>query len=284
MFWRILGTFGAGSFFVVGWNVLTDPQCNTVSFRGGGARTVVTTCFPDSRGDFSKASAVAGSFLIGLAILAIIFWPLIRAYIAQIKFELSLKHMAQEVNEKQEGKNNESSTSSGESTQRDPNIPISLRSLSKNRLIAIGLIAVLVFGLYKIAAPKISLLNPITCSSLKKELAGKDVIGRQIWNAYQEEISNLSSVDSSAYYYQVGNVARRALQLNINDAEGYLLMKKKPHCVKDIARLDETIAATNTAIRYLQGIGTIDGEKFSVNNGWNANYYQTYSDFSIDIK
>ena len=80
MFWKAVALFGAGSFFFVGWGVLTDPLCNSVSFRGGGARTVVTTCFPDSSGDFSRASAVTGSFLIGLAILAILFWPLIKVY------------------------------------------------------------------------------------------------------------------------------------------------------------------------------------------------------------
>jgi len=284
--WKALALFGSGSFFVVGWGVFTDPLCNSVSFRGGGARTVVTTCFPDSSGDFSKASAVTGSFLIGLAILAILFWPLIKAYIANSKFQLSLKQMAREDGSNWDFEASESTESLRESTQKDSLISSSLRKMSENKLITIGLIAVLVFGFYKIAAPKISLLNPITCSSLKKELASKDVIGRQIWNAYQEEVSNLSRVDafSSAYFSQVGNAARRALQLNLNDAEGYLLMKTKPHCVKDTAKLDERISATNTAIKYLQGIGTINGRKFSIDNGWNVDYYQAYSDFSVYIR
>jgi len=286
MIWRALALFGAGSFFVVGWSVLSDPLCNSVSFRGGGARTVVTTCFPDSAGDFSKASAVTGSFLIGLAILAILFWPSIQAFIANSRFQLSLKQMARDVEDKQEIGDSKSSESPQESTQKDSPIPSSIRKMSENKLISIALIVVLVFGFYKVVAPKISLLNPITCSSLKKELASKDVVGRQIWNAYQEEVSNLSLVEafSSAYFSQVGNAARRALQLNLNDADGFLLMKTKPHCVKDIAKLDERITTTNTAVRYLQGIGTINGEKFSLDNGWPVDYYRVYYDFSVYIK
>lgn len=286
MIWKAIALFGAGTFFFVGWGVLTDPLCNSVSFRGGGARTVVTTCFPDSAGDFSKASAVTGSFLIGLAILAILFWPSIQAFIANSRFQLSLKQMARDVEDKQEIGDSKSSESPQESTQKDSPIPSSIRKMSENKLISIALIVVLVFGFYKVVAPKISLLNPITCSSLKKELASKDVVGRQIWNSYQVEVSNLSLVEmySTAYYSQVGNAARRALQLNINDAEGYLLMKAKPHCVKDLSNLEERIVATNTAISYLQGIGTIDGKKYSVDNGWNGDYYRAYSDFSAYIK
>ena len=286
MFWKAVALFGAGSFFFVGWGVLTDPLCNSVSFRGGGARTVVTTCFPDSRGDFSKASAVTGSFLIGLAILAILFWPLIKAYIANSRFQLSLKQMAQEIEDNRDVEFNESSESLQEPTQKDSLISSSMRKMSENKLISIALIAVLVFGFYKVVAPKISLLNPITCSGLKKELAALDVQGRQIWNAYQQEVSGLSRVEmySTAYYSQVGNAARRALQLNINDGEGYLKMKVKPHCVKNFAELEEAIELTNTAIRYLNGVGTLDGKKFSVDYGWNAEYYQIYRGFGVYIK
>ena len=286
MFWKAIALFGAGSFFFVGWGVLTDPLCNSVSFRGGGARTVVTTCFPDSRGDFSKASAVTGSFLIGLAILAILFWPLIKAYIANSRFQLSLKQMAQEIEDNRDIGVNESSESLQEPTQKDSLISSSMRKMSENKLISIALIAILVFGFYKVVAPKISLLNPITCSGLKKELAALDVQGRQIWNAYQQEVSGLSRVEmySTAYYSQVGNAARRALQLNINDGEGYLKMKVKPHCVKNFAELEEAIELTNTAIRYLNGVGTLDGKKFSVDYGWNAEYYQIYRGFGVYIK
>ncbi len=286
MFWKAIALFGAGSFFFVGWGVLTDPLCNSVSFRGGGARTVVTTCFPDSSGDFSKASAVTGSFLIGLAILAILLWPLIKAYIVNSKFQLSLKQMAQEIDEKREIGDSESSESPAESTQKESFISSSIRKMSENKIISIALIAVLVFGFYQVVAPKITLLNPLTCSGLKKDLAAKDALGRELWNSYQTEVSNLSMVEmySSAYYLQVGNSARRALQLNLNDVERYLLLKSKPHCVKAIDDLDVKIETTSLITKYLQGTGTIDGKSFTVDIGWNADYYRVYIDFIDYIK
>ena len=235
MIWKAVALFGAGSFFFVGWGVLTDPLCNSVSFRGGGARTVVTTCFPDSRGDFSKASAVTGSFLIGLAILAILFWPQIKAYIANSRFQLSLKQMAQEIEDNRDVEFNESSESLQEPTQKDSLISSSIRKMSENKLLSIALIAVLVFGFYKVVAPKISLLNPITCSGLKKELSGQDVEGRQIWDEYQSEVSRLGLIDANISYdiwrNQVGNVHRRAVQLISNELKKYEMGYKKPHCV-----------------------------------------------------
>lgn len=286
MFWKAVALFGAGSFFFVGWGVLTDPLCNSVSFRGGGARTVVTTCFPDSRGDFSKASAVTGSFLIGLAILTILFWPLIKAYIANSRFQLSLKQMAQEIEDNRDVEFNESSESLQEPTQKDSLISSSMRKMSESKLLSIVLIAVLVFGFYKVVAPKISLLNPITCSSLKKDLAAKDVIGRQLWNAYQVEVSNLSQVQeySNQYYLQVGNAARRMLQLSINDLEGYEMLQDKPHCVNDMKSLKITLDGTTLNVRYFSGVGLIGGKKFDVYNGWNTNYYNAYVDFDIFLK
>ena len=286
MFWKAVALFGAGSFFFVGWGVLTDPLCNSVSFRGGGARTVVTTCFPDSRGDFSKAAAVTGSFLIGLAILAFLFWPLIKAYIANSRFQLSLKQMAQEIEDNRDIEINVSSESLQEPTQKDSLISSSMRKMSENKLISIALIAVLVFGFYKVVAPKISLLNPITCSGLKKDLAAKDVVGRQLWNSYQIEVSNLSRVEmySTAYYSQVANAARRALQLNLNDAEGYLIMQSKPHCVKNMAAVNVKVETANLIIKYLQGTGTVEGKTFSVDYGWNVDYYNNYLDFDNFLK
>lgn len=286
LFWKALALFGSGSFFVVGWGVLTDPLCNSVSFRGGGARTVLTTCYPDSSGDFSKLSAVTGSWLIGLAILGILFWPTIKVFFSNYQFRQKLSQVTQEHDNQQDLREGVNEAQGESSTQTYPQLSNLTKRISDNKLIAGVLVALLLFGFYKVAAPKISLLNPITCSSLKEDLAAKDVIRRQIWNSYQNEVSNLSRVEmfSSAYYLQVGNAARRALQLNLNDAEGYLLMKAKTHCVKDMSNLQERIVATNTAISYLQGIGTIDGKKFSVDNGWNVDYYRSYSDFSVYIK
>ena len=283
MFWKAVELFGAGSFFFVGWGVFTDPLCNSVSFRGGGARTVVTTCFPDSRGDFSKASAVTGSFLIGLAILTILFWPLIKAYIANSRFQLSLKQMAQEIEDNRDIGVNESSESLQEPTQKDSLISSSMRKMSENKLISIALIAVLVFGFYKVVAPKISLLNPITCSSLRKELAAKDVIGRQIWNEYQAEVSILGQTEeygnTQLWVNQVGNVSRRATQLLSNDLTGYELMLEKEHCV-DVAYVKAAKVNVQRNLDFIAGrVLQNNGNYWSPEWGWDSRFYSQYYEF-----
>ena len=288
MFWKAIALFGAGSFFFVGWGVLTDPLCNSVSFRGGGARTVLTTCFPDNSGDFSKASAVSGSFLIGLAILAILFWPLIKAYIANSKFQLSLKQMAQEIEDKQEIGDSESSESPAESTQKDSLISSSMGKMSENKLISIALIAVLVFGFYKVVAPKISLLNPITCSSLKKELAAKDLEGRQLWEEYQSEVSRLGLIDLATSYQiwrnQVGNVQRRAVQLISNDLAKYEIGYTKPHCVR-IADLNYLKTTSKTNLSVLTGQTPLDnGNYWNIDYGWPSGAYSKYFDSKVFLK
>ena len=288
MFWKAVALFGAGSFFFVGWGVLTDPLCNSVSFRGGGARTVVTTCFPDSRGDFSKASAVTGSFLIGLAILAILFWPLIKAYIANSRFQLSLKQTAQEIEDNRDVEFNESSESLQEPTQKDSLISSSMRKMSENKLISIALIAVLVFGFYKVVAPKISLLNPITCSGLKKKLAEKDVQGRQIWDEYQSEVSRLGLIDSGINYEiwrnQVGNVQRRAVQLTSNDLAKYEIGYTKPHCVK-IADLNYLKTISEKNLSLLTGKTPLDnGNYWNFDYGWPTDAYSKYFESEVFLK
>ena len=288
MIWKTIAVFGAGSFFYVGWGVLTDPLCNSVSFRGGGARTVVTTCFPDSSGDFSRASAVTGSFLIGLTFLTVLFWPLIKAYIANYKFQLSLKQMAQEIEDKQEIGDSESSESLRESTPKESLIPSSIRKMSENKLISIALIAVLVFGFYKVVAPKISLLNPITCSGLKKELAVKDVQGRQIWNDYQSEVSRLGLIDSGINYEiwrnQVGNVQRRAVQLISNDLEKYKVGYTKPHCVNfAVLNYLNTLGKKNLSV--LSGQTSLDdGNYWNYDYGWGTGLYSKYLDSKVFLK
>jgi hypothetical protein len=288
MFWKALALFGAGSFFFVGWGVLTDPLCNSVSFRGGGARTVVTTCFPDSRGDFSKASTVTGSFLIGLAILAILFWPIIKAYIVNSKFQLSLKQMAREIENEADIEVSGSNESLQEPTQKDSPFSSSMRMISENKLISIALIAILVFGFYKVVAPKISLLNPITCSGLKKELAAKDVQGRQLWEEYQSEVSRLGLIDSGISYEiwrnQVGNVQRRAVQLISNDLAKYEIGYTKPHCV-NIVDLDylKTISEKNLSV--LTGQTPLDnGNYWNFDYGWPTDAYSKYFESELFLK
>ena len=282
MFWKVVALFGSGSFFFVGWGVLTDPSCNSVSFRGGGARTVVTTCYPDGSGDFSKLTAVTGSWLIGLAILGFLFWPTLKVFLRNHQFKQKLSEVINEQVNQKDFLEKDIETQGASADKTSSQFTLLLRKLLDNKLIASILVIVLLFGFYKIAAPKISLLNPITCSNLKKELAAKDIIGREIWNSYQVEVSNLSRspLYSNEYYLQVGNTARRALQLASNDLEGYLMMNKKTHCVRDEQELTKLINEAKLTIDYLSGSGSFEGKKFDVYNGWNTSYYNTYRDFS----
>ncbi len=282
MFWKAIALFGAGSFFFVGWGVLTDPLCNSVSFRGGGARTVLTTCYPDSSGDFSKVSAVTGSWLIGLAILGILFWPTIRVLINNYQYNQKLVQATKEYSSQEDEVEGVKQPLDQPSNLVDNQIFNLKNKLIENKLITIVLVVVLVFGFYKVVAPKISLLNPITCSGLKKELAKKDVIGRQLWNEYQAEVSKLSEFQQfpNQYYLQVGNVARRMLQLSINDLQGYEMVQEKPHCAEDLEVLKAVIDIVNIRINYLKGVGLMEGKKFDVYNGWNTDFYNSYSDFT----
>lgn len=72
MFWRILGTIGAGSFFVTGIKVLSDPYCISADFGGGRVSTI--TCRTDSYGSMSGGAAGFIALLIGGGLLILIYW------------------------------------------------------------------------------------------------------------------------------------------------------------------------------------------------------------------
>ena len=70
MLWSLIGLIGGGSFVVNGFSILTDPDCETVSF--GGGRVVQATCYPADigiTGDFPGAVAGLGMLAIGCLIL-----------------------------------------------------------------------------------------------------------------------------------------------------------------------------------------------------------------------
>ena len=196
--------------------------------------------------------------------------------------------MAQEIEDNRDIEVNESSESLQEPTQKDSLISSSMRKMSENKLISIALIAILVFGFYKVVAPKISLLNPITCSGLKKELAAKDVQGRQIWEEYQSEVSRLGLIDSGISYEiwrnQVGNVQRRAVQLITNNLEIYEMGYKKPHCV-DIAVLNFLKTQGKKNLSVLTGQTSLeDGRYWNIDFGWNAKIFPVYRDSKVFLK
>jgi hypothetical protein len=80
MIWLILALVGAGSFFVTGFNLLTDPLCVSADF--GGGRVVQVTCRADEFGTVTGLQAGLISIFIGLGILVLLFWrPLKTIYI-----------------------------------------------------------------------------------------------------------------------------------------------------------------------------------------------------------
>jgi hypothetical protein len=83
MIWLILALIGAGSFFVTGFNLLTDPLCISADF--GGGRVVQVTCRSDEFGTVTGIQAGLISILIGLGILTLIFWRPLKAIYIQNK-------------------------------------------------------------------------------------------------------------------------------------------------------------------------------------------------------
>ena len=70
MLWSVIGLIGGGSFIVNGFSVLTDPNCDTVSF--GGGRVVQATCYQagsSMSGEFSGTVAGLGMLAVGGLIL-----------------------------------------------------------------------------------------------------------------------------------------------------------------------------------------------------------------------
>jgi hypothetical protein len=285
MKWRILALLGVGTFFYVSWDIFTNPNCNSVSFRGGGARTVLATCFSDGTGDFTRTSASLGSALLGLALLLILFWPLILSPFLKIKLQAPKFNSTQQTSN-QNVLNSEDSISKPEESQEV--VTHSRRivyRVRRHKIISSVLIVFIGLVFYNFAAPSFSIFNPLTCASLKRDLAAQDTIGRQIWNSYQVEVSNLAQLNGTdGYYDQVGNVARRATQLLLSDSKGYSMLKAKPHCVNNIKALNQIILRTNNDYLYLTGLITKDDMKFSIYNGWNVDYYKSYGNFEFFLK
>lgn len=83
MIWLILALIGAGSFFVTGFNLLTDPFCVSADF--GGGRVVQVTCRSDEFGTVTGLQAGLISIFIGLGILVLVFWKPLKSNYLQNK-------------------------------------------------------------------------------------------------------------------------------------------------------------------------------------------------------
>jgi len=148
-------------------------------------------------------------------------------------------------------------------------------------VIPLGLIASIVVNPtgFSDFATKFPPIKSIMCSNIKSEIAANDEIGRDLWNAYQTEVSSLANREEySNYQSKVANVARRANQLLVNDSSGLMRMREKEHCVKDLAKLEEALNRTNQTIRDVESF--ITGYRID----WNKNFYSFYGPNSSYLK
>ena len=69
MFWSLIGFLGGGTFLFNGFGILSDPNCDTVSF--GGGRVIQATCYQDGA---IETGAISGTFAgIGMIIVGLLF-------------------------------------------------------------------------------------------------------------------------------------------------------------------------------------------------------------------
>ena len=121
MIWLVLALIGAGTFFVTGFNLLTDPLCVSADF--GGGRVVQVTCRSDEFGTVSGTQAGLISILIGLGILSLLFWRPIKALFIRNKLLKEANKQLSEDNPSTElvaSQSNFSSNSSGVATKKCP--------------------------------------------------------------------------------------------------------------------------------------------------------------------
>ena len=80
MLWSIFGVIGGGSFIINGFGILSDPNCDSVSF--GGGRVVQATCY---QAGGLETGAISGT-LAGIGMVTVGFLFL---YIAWRNFKRS---------------------------------------------------------------------------------------------------------------------------------------------------------------------------------------------------
>ena len=97
MIWRILGIIGAGSFFVNGLSLLSDPTCITADF--GGGRVVQVTCRADSSGAFTGIQAGLISLLIGFGLVGLIFFGSIKHFFVRRSFPTEIQSISNNIEE-----------------------------------------------------------------------------------------------------------------------------------------------------------------------------------------
>jgi hypothetical protein len=287
--WKVLGLFGSGTFIVGGFNIAIDPNCDSVSFRGGGARSVLTTCYADTTGDFSKSVAATGSFLVAIAILIVIFWTEINVYIRNLefrkRFESGLEAAKASYEEKSDITLETSAATKKEPREARSRFQYYLMHLTqrakRHKIVSILLVLVLIFGFYTVVAPKIPLFDSLTCSGIRSDVKELDIVRRDIWNQYQIEVSRLGQINFDEYEVQdnqVRNVARRMVQLKSSDLEVLDKVLQNEHCLTvDKYELIKTRLVVKDDLDFLQGTTKRNGENWNPYSGWNSEYYRVFT-------
>ncbi len=128
--------------------------------------------------------------------------------------------------------------------------------LGKSRKRSVSIIVIsLIFSSLAIVSLSKGVYNPFECRSLSQELKNQDLIGRDLWNAYQAEVSNLNNFQpySEQYYQQVQNVARRMIQVFESDRLGYEKIMDKPRCARNLFNVEDRLLTVESQLAYLQG-------------------------------
>lgn len=73
MFWRIIGTLGAGSFVLGGLDIASTEGCDSVAFGGSGRSATYTCTFGMFEGDMSAGSASALMVVGGFAVIGLLW-------------------------------------------------------------------------------------------------------------------------------------------------------------------------------------------------------------------
>jgi hypothetical protein len=277
MFWKIIALLGSGTFLFTGMDILGDPNCISVSFRGGGARSLVTQCYLDGSGNFSQTTAGIGLILISIILLLLLFWKNILNYLNI--FGGQLNKNAKEVF----GEFEEQSLSLIPEGMR-PSTNDNQFKFDRKKSIALGVVAVLVISF--LVVPRMSIFDRWTCSSLRNEIKDIDTEGKNHWNSYQDEIAILGRMQWGDYSYsnQIATVQRRALELLRNDEEAESVLKSNSRCLVDSSILETRIKYTQDALDYFTGKSAVNGKYFSADYGWPTDFYRGYVEFEVYVR
>jgi hypothetical protein len=240
---------------------------------------------PDGSGDFSRGAAISLLFIGGTVLFTLLFRNyLIRIY-RQFRFQYALQQASKKLDINTDVAQQEEliSLDTAQPTPQATKVPYK----SKNILIS-GLILVLLIPAYKVIAPKISLLNPITCASLKRDLAAKDVLGRQIWNSYQIEVSRIGLIDEATnidlWMNQISNTERRANQMINDELARYQFALSRQYCVK-VDIVNYLITQDKKSLDFFAGKEQMsNGSYWSPDWGWPTNFHKGFIESTEYLK